>query len=85
MHVGSNSHNNNHPGGDGQTGDAGEGRGGTDRSNMVQTSDDNSNFPLPFERTTMWENANVVWAYHGNTNMDAEDLALNMASSGYYE
>ncbi len=27
----------------------------------------------------------VVWIYHGKTDISAEDLAINVASSGYYE
>jgi len=34
--TGSNTHNNGNPAGDGQAGDAGEGRGGSDRSNLMQ-------------------------------------------------
>ena len=34
--TGSNTHNNGDPGGDGQTGDAGQGTEGTDRHNFVQ-------------------------------------------------
>lgn len=48
--TGSNTHNNGNPGGDGQTGDAGEGRGGSDRSNLVQLMDKNSTFPIPLDK-----------------------------------
>ena len=83
--AGSNTHNNGHPGGDGQTGDAGEGRGGTDRSNVVQTNTFNENFPVPYENSTMWENAEIVWIHHGNTGISKKDLALGFASSGYFQ
>ncbi|KAL4227006.1 hypothetical protein ACF0H5_014982 [Mactra antiquata] len=82
--TGSNTHNNGAPGGDGQTGDDGEGTGGTDRHNIVEIGDLNDNIPLPYEQTTMWKNAQVVWIYHGKTDISSKDLALNMASSGYY-
>jgi hypothetical protein len=50
--CGSNTHNNGDPAGDGQAGDAGEGTGGTDRSNWVQSGDSDSNFPLPLDKYT---------------------------------
>jgi hypothetical protein len=50
--CGSNTHNNGDPAGDGQAGDAGEGTGGTDRSNWVQSGDSDSNYPLPLDRYT---------------------------------
>ena len=37
--TGSNTHNNENPGGDGQTGDAGQGKTGTDRNNLVEIND----------------------------------------------
>ncbi|XP_048739300.1 protein DD3-3-like isoform X2 [Ostrea edulis] len=82
--TGSNSHNNGGNGGDGQAGDEGQGQGGTDRSNIVQIADLNDNFPMPFERTTMWANANIRWIYHGKTDISPENLAVSMASAGYY-
>merc|ERR1719167_642259 len=47
--TGSNTHNNGNPAGDGQAGDAGEGRGGSDRSNLVQYVDKNSSFPMALD------------------------------------
>lgn len=51
---------------------------------MVQTRDPNENFPVPFENSTLWERATVVWSYHGNA-MTAQELALNLASSAFFE
>uniref|UniRef100_A0A0B7ADP4 Protein DD3-3 n=2 Tax=Arion vulgaris TaxID=1028688 RepID=A0A0B7ADP4_9EUPU len=82
--TGSNTHNNNNPAGDGQAGDAGEGKGGTDRSNFVEMSDRSSNFPTPFEQTKMWSSIKVEWIYFGKTDISAQNLAINMASAGYY-
>jgi len=48
--CGSNTHNNGDPAGDGQAGDAGEGTGGTDRNNWVQSGDTDSNYPLPLDQ-----------------------------------
>ncbi|XP_072025685.1 LOW QUALITY PROTEIN: protein DD3-3-like [Amphiura filiformis] len=83
--TGSNTHNNGNPGGDGQTGDAGEGRGGTDRNNIVEIPTRNDNYPLPIENTNMWKGAEVIWIYHGKWGLSETDLAVNMASSGYYQ
>merc|ERR1719361_3377605 len=47
--TGSNTHNNGNPAGDGQAGDAGEGRGGSDRSNMMQLLNLNSTYPVPLD------------------------------------
>ena len=58
---------------------------GTDRNNIVQINDLNENMPVPFENSTMWTNAQVVWIYHGNTRVGPKDLAINLASSGFFE
>lgn len=60
---------------------------GTDRSNIVQIANRDENFPMPFDQTNMWENAEIVWSpykLNNNQNPSAQDLAINMASSGYY-
>jgi len=50
--TGSNTHNNGNPAGDGQAGDAGEGRGGSDRSNLVQLLDKQESYPVPLDKNT---------------------------------
>lgn len=84
--LGSNTHNNGNPGGDGQTGDAGEGRGGTDRHNIVQIADPNTNYPFPWENATLFRDAEVLWASFTNdpASLSSQDLATAFASSGYY-
>ena len=54
---------------------------------MVQTLGSNRNYPLPWEhsRTTMFRNAEIVWYYKDITNMENIDLAIALASSGYYD
>lgn len=82
--TGSNTHNNGGGGGDGQAGDDGEGTAGTDRNNMAQIADLNDNIPLPFEKTTMWTNAEIMWMHHGKTDISAKNLALDISTAGYY-
>lgn len=47
--TGSNTHNNGNPAGDGQAGDAGEGAGGTDRSNIMEMKSLRKNFPMAYD------------------------------------
>jgi len=66
--TGSNTHNNGNPAGDGQAGDAGEGRGGTDRSNLIQILDKNSTYPVPFDKAIVddfFANSKVFQTYTG--------------------
>ena len=51
---------------------------------MAQIADLNDNIPLPFEKTTMWTQARVMWAHHGKTDISAKDLALDVSTAGYY-
>lgn len=97
--TGSNTHNNGAPGGDGQTGDAGNGQTGTDRSNFVEIQTLNENYPLPYESTSFWNDVNII-AYLNmiitDTNINSyllpnsnsfskKDLALYFSTSGYYQ
>lgn len=58
---------------------------GTDRNNIVQTRDAIENYPLPFEEATLFTNAKIVWTPEDYEGASAEDLAINMATSGYYQ
>ena len=55
--AGSNTHNNGNPAGDGQAGDAGEGRGGTDRHNFVELRrrQFGESFPATWEENTIFK------------------------------
>merc|ERR1712117_778914 len=48
--TGSNTHNNGNPAGDGQAGDAGEGRGGSDRSNIMQLQSMRQSYPMAYDQ-----------------------------------
>eukprot|EP00056_Hartaetosiga_gracilis_P022713 m.32523 g.32523 ORF g.32523 m.32523 type:complete len:769 (+) comp9789_c0_seq1:45-2351(+) len=56
--TGSNTHNNGNPAGDGQAGDAGEGRGGTDRHNFVELRrrEFGESYPATWEENTIFKN-----------------------------
>jgi hypothetical protein len=60
--AGSNNHKNKPPGGDGQTGDDGQGQTGTDRSNFVQIISLNHNYPIPYENSSIWNDIEWIWS-----------------------
>jgi len=97
--TGSNTHNNGNPAGDGQAGDAGEGRGGSDRSNLVQIIDKNSTYPAPLDKmgalqmTDFFQNSKVYRTYTGelvnsgqvvNGAETPKDAQVYFASAGYF-
>nr|XP_039273175.1 protein DD3-3-like [Styela clava] len=87
LHVqwtGSNTHKNGGPGGDGQTGSAGEGKDNTDRHNLLQTIDTDVNYPLPWETMTMFKDATVMWVDHGDITLAQSNIEVFLATAGYY-
>merc|ERR1712061_46779 len=96
---GSNTHNNGNPAGDGQAGDAGEGKGGSDRSNIIQLLDKNSTYPAPLDKavvTDFFEKSKCYQTYTGNAvssgntggtaqqNLQAKDCQIYLMSAGYF-
>jgi len=83
--TGSNTHNNGNPAGDGQAGDAGEGTGGTDRSNIAQLLSLRSSYPLPYDKfqSTFLDNSDCKWPLEGG-NVSPTDAKIILASAGYY-
>jgi len=88
--TGSNTHNNGNPAGDGQAGDAGEGTGGTDRSNLVELPGANAglrgSYPRPYDvgaQDTFLDSADCKWALD-NAPVDPQDAKIILASGGYY-
>merc|ERR1712038_50608 len=62
---------------------AGQGEAGTDRHNFLQLADLDGNYPM--ETPHMFDGAQIMWTYHGHEDLlSAEDVAVSMASSGYY-
>ena len=51
---------------------------------MVELTDRASNFPTPFEKSKLWAGVEVAWIYHDKKDISKKDLAINLASSGYY-
>lgn len=97
--TGSNTHNNGNPAGDGQAGDAGEGRGGSDRSNLVQMRRDYKydSFPAPmdtmaasddfFANSDCYDTVRGASVSSGTTNdgsLTAKDAQIFLLSAGYY-
>lgn len=98
--AGSNSHKNAQPGGDGQTGDAGNGKTGTDRSNFLQLAEMDQNFPMPYENrfvqdaykvfliafcSSIWKSVDWLWSSNDADMEDIRNLAVYYAYSGYYD
>jgi len=89
--TGSNTHNNGNPAGDGQAGDDGEGRGGTDRSNILGMNARGQNFPLPMENSnSIFNNVKAVKyqavGQHMKGTLDTQkklDIAVQFATAGY--
>ena len=93
--TGSNTHNNN------GAGDAGQGKGGTDRNNFVLVDNLNENYPLDYEETYFWSDIDLVGYVNGSPTLSdnpstyvtkftrsddvKKDLALYLSSSGYYQ
>lgn len=83
---GSNTHNNGNPGGDGQTGDAGEGRGGSDRSNLVQARSMLENYPTTYDKDVVTEFFDKATCYHplDTTTVSSKDAQYILGSAGFY-
>lgn len=86
--TGSNTHKNGPNGGDGQTGDDGQGKTGSDRSNIVGLMNRLDNYPLTSTHpANLFNNMKVIWSAYNPLNAPPtpKDLAIQMASSGYYK
>ena len=58
---------------------------GTDRHNIVEIPEPNSNYPTPYELTTMWRNISILWRSYTDPNSNGErNTALAFSSAGYY-
>jgi len=87
--TGSNTHNNGNPAGDGQAGDAGEGKGGTDRHNLAGLKDRASNYPLAMDADE-YKDTNIFKQFTckdpiTKTVVPENDCAMRLATSNYYK
>lgn len=82
--VGSNTHNNGNPAGDGQAGDAGEGLGGTDRHNVVELRRRHfdESFPATWEENTMFRSLLDAYAPTHKSYQGANPFTDYAALSG---
>jgi len=92
--CGSNTHNNGAPGGDGQTGDDGEGRGGSDRSNLVQSMKMDESYPVTYDKLDDGTLQDVedffdyVECYHPfnpQVEVSKADARLVLGTAGFYK
>jgi len=85
--TGSNTHNNGEPAGDGQAGDAGEGRTGTDRQNMALIRDLSLNYPIPLDKypNNHWNTTFKCYHALDGVALSPLDCAVIMATSGQFQ
>jgi len=81
---GSNTHNNGNPAGDGQAGDAGEGRGGSDRSNIMEMSALRNSYPMPYDQYPSFFDIVTCKRPMENTIVSAADAKIILATQGYF-
>jgi len=81
---GSNTHNNGNPAGDGQAGDAGEGRGGSDRSNIMEMSALRNSYPMPYDKYDSFFDKVTCKRPMENTVLEADDVKIILATQGYF-
>jgi hypothetical protein len=84
--TGSNTHNNGAPGGDGESGDAGEGLTGTDRHNFAQTLTADTDYPIPLDKFSAdnFFSLNRCFDLDANPLATWTDCALILATSGQF-
>jgi len=82
---GSNTHNNGNPAGDGQAGDAGEGRGGSDRSNLMQMTKLRNSYPMPYDQydDSFFDQVTCKRPIEDEA-LSAEDVKIVLATAGYF-
>jgi len=81
---GSNTHNNGNPAGDGQAGDAGEGRGGSDRSNIMEMTKLRNSYPMPYDQYESFFDLVTCKRPIEDEALSAEDVKIILATAGYF-
>jgi len=89
--TGSNTHNNGNPAGDGQAGDAGEGAGGTDRSNLMEMQTMRGSYPMAYDVTandgnSFFDKVDCKYAHVNNATPLPKDhvKAIFATGGGFY-
>jgi len=86
--AGSNTHNNGNPAGDGQAGDAGEGRGGSDRSNIMEMISLRTSYPMAYDTdaaASFLDEVDCRWPMAGGDEwVSALDAKVILATGGYF-
>lgn len=57
---------------------------GTDRHNIVEIPEPNSNYPFPYERSGMWNSTEVLYWFNVDGGSTSTEVALAFATAGYY-
>jgi len=87
--CGSNTHNNGNPGGDGQTGDDGQGRGGSDRSNLVQMMKMDESYPVTYDKLEdeldFFNYVNCYHPFRPDVTVSSADAQLILGTAGFYK
>ena len=87
--CGSNTHNNGNPGGDGQTGDDGQGRGGSDRSNLVQMRNMDESYPVTYDKIgeddDFFEYVDCYHPFRPEVTVSKADAQLVLGTAGFYK
>jgi len=87
--CGSNTHNNGNPGGDGQTGDDGQGRGGSDRSNLVQMMKMDESYPVTYDKLEdeldFFNYVNCYHPFRPGVTVSSADAQLILGTAGFYK
>jgi len=87
--CGSNTHNNGNPGGDGQTGDDGQGRGGSDRSNLVQMMKMDESYPVTYDKIAddddFFDYVNCYHPFRPAETVSKADAQLILGTAGFYK
>lgn len=82
--AGSNTHNNGNPAGDGQAGDAGEGRGGSDRSNLMEMQSLRQSYPMTYDQhTSFFDTARCKYPLEDEW-LTTEGAKIVLTTAGFY-
>lgn len=84
---GSNTHNNGNPAGDGQAGNDGEGREGSDRCNLLQMLDMDQSYPLTYDKfdNDFFDYVNCYHPLYPEIDVSSDDARIILGTAGFYK